>query len=137
MRSLVTGPRPYWLAAARVPLNSARHYLSFTLPAYGWWTFQFLNVSYPRTVADGVQTSPELSYQLWDATGRGFQVEPIPLAMFTTPAGGPTVGATHRIGVRYKGGDAVKLCISGATGGAPAWVSLSLFGIRSWEGTGS
>lgn len=128
------GPRPYLLGEAFIPLTSVRQYWTKSIPNGGAWTLKFLLVNYPRTVVARVQSTPDLSYRLFDAEGRAYQVNPVSLPMVTSPSGAFGLNATNLINVKYPGGSSVRLEINGRLAGVgPDSVSITLFGIRSME----
>ncbi len=132
-------PRPYLLGDAFYPLTAARQYYIKTIPPGAGWMFKFLLVDYLRTTSTGgtVQTTPDLSYRLYDANGRAFHVDPVSLPMVTSPAGAPGLNATNLINIHYPGGSAIKLEVEGAlVGTGPSLISITLYGIRGWESMG-
>jgi len=133
---VIISPRPYLIGISNLVLAAPRQYFVRTIPQGATWRLKYLLVSYLRTVAAGAQTSPDLLYTLHDADGRSFQVDPVLFAQVTTPSGDSHLDATNPINIDYPGGTNVKLEIVGAAGGLPAVVSLTMFGIRGWEGYG-
>jgi len=131
------GPRPYFVGVSKWVLQYGRQDWIGSLPNGGWWTFKYFLVNFPRTVVAGAQTTPELNFKIYDADGRGFSIKPIPMAAVTSPAGNRTIDATQLINVKYAGGSAVRVEVSGQVPGTgPAWVSLTLFGVRSEQRLG-
>jgi len=130
-------PRPFLLGVANFTLTNAREWFTRTIPTGAPWRFLYLTVAYARTVAASIQSTPDLSYKLYDADGRAFHVTPVLLPQVTTPAGGVDLDATNPIGVTYPGGSSIKLEIEGQIPGTgPATISVALFGIRGWEKVG-
>lgn len=131
------GPSPFLLGVAKLALQGGRQDWIASIPNGGWWTLKFLLVDYPRAVADGVQTSPDLSYRLFDADGRAFMVRPVSLPMVTSPAGAFGLNATNLINIRYPGGSSVRLELSGRIPAkGPATASITLYGIRAEQRLG-
>lgn len=131
-------PRPFLLGVANLALVTDRQYFMRTIPIGAPWRFKYLLVSYPLAEAAGIQTGANLSYTLYDADGRTFQVLPVSLPMVTSPAGvRRSVAATNPIEIDYPGGTSVKLEIERLEAGTlPPTISITMFGIRGWEGYG-
>ena len=133
---VILPPRPFLIGVANLALTANRQYFTRTVPVGAYWRLKYLLVDYPRTVVAGAQTTPDLFYQLYDADGRAFHVLPALLPQITTPSGGP-LNATNPINIDYPGGSSVKLEITGQiVGTGPATMSITLYGIRGWEGYG-
>ncbi len=128
------GPRPYPIGEANIPLVYNGQWWMRALPNGGWWTLKYVLVSYPSVEA--TVKMPELSYQLFDEDGRAFMVNPVSLAMATSPAGAKGLNGTGLINVRYKGGSGIRMRIFGRNADGPSKVSVTLFGIRSAEWLG-
>jgi len=127
-------PRPFLLGEANISLTMARQYFMRTIPTGATWRLKYILVNYLRTVEVATQLTPDLLYRLYDADGRAFHVSPVLLPMVTSPAGNRGLNATNPINIDYPGGTNVKLEIEGqVVGTGPAYVSITLFGIRGWE----
>jgi hypothetical protein len=126
-------PRPFILGEANIALVHRSQYWVRTIPTGAPWELKYFLVNYRRTVAGGAQTTPDLTYILFDSGGQSFQVDPVLLPMVTTPAGGARLDATNPIGMKYPGGSSLKVLIQGQDGAGPAAVSLTFFGIRGAE----
>lgn len=131
-------PRPFLLGQSDLALTMARQYFVRAIPVGATWRLKYILVNYLRTVGEGeeanIQTTPDLLYKLYDADGRAFHVSPVLFPMVTSPAGNPGLNATNPINVDYPGGSNVKLEIEGQNvGTGPAYISITLFGIRGWE----
>lgn len=133
---VIISPRPYLIGIANLVLTAPSQYFVRTIPQGAVWRFKYFTVNYLRTVAANAQTSPDLSFLAYDGDGRAFQVNPVLFAQVTTPSGGTRLHATNPVNIDYPGGTNVKIEIKGADGGLPANISLTLFGIRGWEGYG-
>jgi len=137
---VVIGPRPYLVGVNKMPLASGREYLIRTIPAGSPWRLRYILVSYQESLELGALISNDLAYHLYDADGRTFSVDPIVVPMVTSPARNRGLAATNPLNVDYPGGTSVKLEITVAGGlpfnGLPASVSITLYGVRGWEGYG-
>lgn len=134
---VIIPPRPFLLGQANLALTPGRTWFLRTIPTGAWWRLYFLLVNYPRTVVAGAQTTPDLRYKLYDADGRAFHVDPVLLPQVTSPAGAPGLNGTNPLFIDYPGGSNIKLEIEGQIAGGPATISITLFGIRGWEGYGA
>ena len=131
------GPRPMLIAEARVALVAPNQPWIGQVPKGAPWRFRFLMVTYPRTVVARVQSTPDLNFELFSATGESYSVRPTPFRMMTTPGGGGSVGATHPVNMPYPGGSTVRLQITGQIiGTGPDFISITLVGTRGWETMG-
>jgi hypothetical protein len=133
---VIISPRPYLIGIDNLALTAPRQYFVRTIPQGANWRFKYMTVNYLRTVAATVQTSPDLLFKAYDADGRCFQVSPVLFAQVTTPSGGRAIAGTNAVNIDYPGGTNIKLEIEGAVGGVPNSISITLFGIRGWEGYG-
>lgn len=129
-------PRPFLLGQFNFPVTSAREWFTRSIPVGANWRFQYLLINYPVGVEEGAQTTVEPLYKLYDADGRAFHVNPVLAKQVTSPAGFPNLRGTNPINIDYPGGSSVKLEIEFPTGTLPATISITLFGIRGWEGFG-
>lgn len=135
---VIIPPRPFLFGAYRYSLVNPIEYIIRSIPVGASYKLMYLLINYPRTFEGGggdvAQTSRELSYKLYDADGRTFQVDPVSAGMVTSPAGTGALNATTPIGIDYPGGSALKLEITGQVpGGDPDYVSITFMGIRGWE----
>lgn len=134
---VILPPRPFLLGQASLSLTASRQVFTKSIPVGAWWRLKYLLVDYPRTVVAGAQTTPDLFYQLFDADGRAFHVTPALLPQVTSPAGAAGIDATNPLNIDYPGGSAVKVEITGQNVGVgPATISITLYGLRGWEGYG-
>jgi hypothetical protein len=131
-------PRPFLLGVVNLPLTMDRQYFVRTIPTGASWRFKYLLVSYPLATELGVQIAANLSYKLYDADGRAFHINPVLLPMVTGPAGtGRSIAGTNRIEIDYPGGTNIKLELERVQAGTlPPTISITLYGIRGWEGYG-
>lgn len=135
---VLLAPRPFLLGGAFVPLQLPIHNFLAVVPVGTNWRLMFLLVDYGRTIAAGAQTSPDLSYRLYDADGRAYHVDPALLPQVTSPAGAFGVDATSPLCLDYPGGTVVRVEITGQVAGpVPATISITLYGIRGWESYGA
>lgn len=134
---ILLGPRPFPLAERNIPLTMPNQPWTQQIPKGAPWYFSYLLINYPRNLGDEglIQTSPDLSYTVFDARGWAFSVVPIFAPAVTTPAGGRFLGATHPIREPYAGGSVIRVQIDGFTG-TPDVVSITLMGTRGWETMG-
>jgi hypothetical protein len=133
---IVISPRPFLIGVANLALSAPSQYFTRTIPSGAVWRLKYFLIGYPVTIAAGAQTTPDLSYRLFDADGRAFQVNPVLINQFTSPGGLPDLDATNPIDIDYPGGTNVKIEISGNVALAVPTLSITLFGIRGWERMG-
>lgn len=134
---VIIAPRPFLLGVANLSLTIARQTFAQSVPVGAWWRLKYVLVDYPRTVVAGAQTTPDLLFRAFDADGRAFHVDPVLFPQVTSPAGAPGLDATNPINIDYPGGTSVRLEITGQIiGTGPATVSITLYGLRGWEGYG-
>jgi len=115
-----------------------RQTVAFPVPVGASWRLKCITVSYDPHVVASVQAYPDLFFQVYDVDGRAFQFAPVLVRAVTTPGSGKPLGATSPINLDYPGGTAVRMDITGQDTGSsgPFPVSITLVGIRGWEGYG-
>jgi len=131
------GPRPFLIGTNKEPLLTARQWFVRTIPIGAPWRLKYVLIDYPVIVAGLIQTSANLAIQFFDADGRAFNVAPVALAQVTSPSGTKGLSGTNPLNIDYPGGTNVKAEISVIGAGTlPSSFSLTMFGIRGWEGFG-
>lgn len=125
------GPRLFLIGKGRVPLVFPFMDMFYTVPVGSPFILQSITAKFDRVVAGTTQTSPDLFLQLYDSHGYEYTPNPVPIANFTTPNGGRVLGGVPLLGVRYEGGQVVRIRISGVGAGpVPAYIALTLIGYR-------
>ncbi len=128
-------PRPYLLGVFKKALTNPTEYVIRTIPVGASFRLRYLLIDYRRLPLDiaAAQLSAELTYKLYDADGRTFQVDPVTASQVTSPAGAQGLNATNPINIDYPGGSSLKLEIGGHIAGGPTVVSVTFVGLRGWE----
>lgn len=134
---MILRPRPFPIVAARVKaLQVPRDLISVEVPTGPDWVLWYIAVNYPRTVVANAQTSPNLSFELFDSEGRALTEQPIPFADVTTPAGQPRYGQVNPWYVWYPAKSVISMVVTGQTAGpVPANISITYIGYRGWSRT--
>lgn len=127
-------PHAFFLvAAARVALQVPVTFLNTTVPRGSVFRLDYILVQYPRTVALGAQTSPELNFILHNTRGIVHDDPPVFFGAITTPAGGPRVRAAQGLRIEFPPGAVITLEIRNmAAGPVPATVSVTFLGQKGW-----
>lgn len=127
-------PRPFLIGQFKRTLTMDREWMTRSFPNGPIYRVKYLLVDYPVTVEGGIQTSPDLSFNLYDADGRSFSVSPILFKQATSPAGFPGLNATQPINLDYYGGSTLKLEILGFDPalGLPGPISITIYGLEGW-----
>lgn len=134
---ILLGPRPMILGQANIVLNQPIQPWTQLIPVGAPWRLLYLMVNYKRTVVARVQSTPDLSFTLYDSMGHAFQAAPVLAKQVTSPAGAPSIGSTNPINMSYPGGSTLRLSIEGQIiGTGPETVSVTFFGIRGWQRMG-
>lgn len=129
-------PRVFILGAAvRRPLQLPITLVSVTVPRGSDWRLDYILASYPRTVAAGAQTSPELSFRLFTTRGVAHDNRPILFGDVTSPSGFTRVRRSVPLGIPFHPGEVITIEVFGmAAGPVPATISITLHGQKGWEG---
>jgi hypothetical protein len=133
--SIQTRPRPFLVAAAvRAPVVLGAMPIYAQIPKGAPFRLDYILANYPVTVAGGAQTSPTLSFMLYDSEGRALTQKPVNFRDITTPSGGPKVWGVQRWGILYPPLSVLTMDIIGqATGPIPATFSVTFMGVKDWE----
>lgn len=128
---VTVGPRLFLIGKGKVALVAPFVDMFFTVPVGSPFILQSITVKFDRTVVGTTQTSPNLFLQLYDSHGYEYMPDPVPIAGFTTPGGGRALSGVPLLGVRYEGGQVIRIRISGVgVGPVPATISPTLIGYR-------
>ena len=121
------------VAASRAPLQLPVTFLDVTVPRGAIFRLDYIMVSYPRTVALGAQTSPELTFTLVDTRGVAVNAPDLIFRDVTTPSGGQRVRAAWGVRIEYQPGEVISMKVTGmAAGPVPATVSITYLGQKGW-----
>lgn len=108
------------------------------IPPFTSFRLKYLTVAYKDTVVANAQTSPNLTYKIYDATGTAYQIDPILIKQVTGPAGFPGLDATHQINFDYPGKTKLLVEVFGQNVGAelPETASICCIGMLGWQWKG-
>lgn len=123
-------PTVFALVAANMkPLQVPITWLSIQVPRGSVFRLDNVLIEYNRTVVEGVQSSPELQFEIFDSRGLALENGPVFAQMITGPAGGKNVGASWYWGVEYQPGEVISARITNmAAGPVPATISVTYLG---------
>ncbi len=121
------------VGACRAPLQIPVTILNVVVPRGAIFRMDYVMVSYNRTVVDGAQTSPELSFALKNTKGVTNNNPDIRFLDITTPAGGPEVKAAFGWRIEFDPGEVITMEVRGmAVGPVPATISITYIGQKGW-----
>jgi hypothetical protein len=121
------------VAAARAPLQPPVTFLNTRVPTGAAFRLDYILVVYPRTVAAGAQTSPELEFTLHNTRGVLHNDPPLLFRDVTTPAGGSRLRAAWGWRIEFPPGAVITMEIRNiAAGPVPATVSVTYLSQRGW-----
>jgi hypothetical protein len=126
-------PRPFLVGAANIPFNNGIAVLTRRLPTGTTWRLKWPLFKYTDTVVANAQTSPNLSFLIYDMAFRQHADLPTLIKQITGPAGFPGLDATQQLDYDFPGGGTVRAEVRGQVGGAPASVSICLYGFLGWQ----
>lgn len=127
-------PAPFLIGAANIPFAAGgTASLIRKIPPFATWRLKYPLVVYQNTEVANAQTSPDLLLQIDDLAGRSFADVPTLVKQITTPAGFDGLDATQELDYDFPGGGVVRARVFGQVAGAPASVSICLYGMLSWR----
>lgn len=124
-------PRPFMIVGAmRKAVVAPLMEIFGEVPDGSPFRLDHIFVSYPRVVVANAQTSPDLSFALYDSRGVSLTALPVPFVLVTTPVGAMRVRGNTRLGLVYPPKTWIRMEVSGM-GPGPETISVTFAGKKA------
>ena len=122
---------PFFYVENNFPLGQPVTVLTKQILLTSDFLLKYILISWPSAIAAGINTTPQLSYELIDINDKVFQNVPVLIRNMTSPAGlGSGLDFTMPINWLFRRRQIMTLRIRGQAGGDPANINVTFYGFH-------